>query len=163
MRPHGLPLLALFCLALLALGRAEDIKGRSRYGRRRPYFSWRELGRDAKFTWDEANYHCHHLGLDLVSIGSYRESRAINRLIYKDDVDYIWTSGRLSPRGYFYWTANGHRVKPFNWSGTGSLGRPQPDDSEGHEYCMAVLNNVYNDGITWHDIACHHRKPFICE
>jgi hypothetical protein len=28
---------------------------------------------------------------------------------------------------------------------------------------MAILNNFYDDGIKWHDIACHHRKPFICE
>jgi len=28
---------------------------------------------------------------------------------------------------------------------------------------MAILNNLYDDGIKWHDIACHHRKPFICE
>ena len=29
--------------------------------------------------------------------------------------------------------------------------------------CLAILNNVYNDGIKWHDVACHHRKPTICE
>jgi hypothetical protein len=28
---------------------------------------------------------------------------------------------------------------------------------------MAILNNFYDDGIKWHDIACHHRKSFICE
>ena len=31
------------------------------------------------------------------------------------------------------------------------------------EPCLAVLNNFYNDGIKWHDVACHHEKPFICE
>lgn len=49
-----------------------------------------------------------------------------------------------------------------------SIGRPQPDNREytqggAEEECMAILNNLYEDGIKWHDIACHHRKPFICE
>ncbi|XP_037087807.1 L-selectin-like [Pollicipes pollicipes] len=78
-------------------------------------------------------------------------------------VPYIWTSGRIDSSGYFFWTARGRLVKPFNWSRTGGAGRPQPDNREGHEDCLAVLNNVYNDGIVWHDVACDHRKPFICE
>merc|ERR1719334_1557987 len=28
---------------------------------------------------------------------------------------------------------------------------------------MAVLNDFYGDGIKWHDVACHHEKPIICE
>lgn len=31
------------------------------------------------------------------------------------------------------------------------------------ESCLSILNNFYNDGIKWHDVACHHRKPFVCE
>ena len=31
------------------------------------------------------------------------------------------------------------------------------------EACMAVLNNFYGDGIKWHDVACHHEKPIVCE
>jgi len=62
------------------------------------------------------------------------------------------------------------------------LKRPQPDNFEGvqagklkkvsdpvgltveglqewhDEACLAVLNNQYNDGITWHDVACHFRS-----
>ena len=25
------------------------------------------------------------------------------------------------------------------------------------EACLATLNNKYNDGIAWHDVACHFR------
>ena len=25
------------------------------------------------------------------------------------------------------------------------------------EACLAVLNNQYNDGVTWHDVPCHFR------
>ena len=28
---------------------------------------------------------------------------------------------------------------------------------------MAVLNNKYNDGVKWHDKACHFRAMIICE
>ena len=31
------------------------------------------------------------------------------------------------------------------------------------EACIAMLNNFYADGAVWHDIACYHTKPFICE
>ena len=44
-----------------------------------------------------------------------------------------------------------------------SAGRRQPDNREGNEFCVGVLNNFYNDGVRFHDIACHHRKPIICE
>ena len=47
--------------------------------------------------------------------------------------------------------------------------RRQPDNREQEqqggeqEACMAVLNNFYGDGIKWHDVACHHEKPIVCE
>ena len=42
-------------------------------------------------------------------------------------------------------------------------GQRQPDNREGDESCLAVLNNFYNDGVKFHDVSCHHRKPVICE
>ena len=48
-------------------------------------------------------------------------------------------------------------------------GERQPDNRElkltgqNDEACLAVLNNYYKDGVTWHDIACYHKKPFVCE
>ena len=26
-----------------------------------------------------------------------------------------------------------------------------------------MLNNFYADGVVWHDIACYHKKYFVCE
>jgi len=46
---------------------------------------------------------------------------------------------------------------------TFSRGVPQPDNREGDEFCLAVLNNFYNDGVKFHDVSCHHLKPTICE
>jgi len=31
------------------------------------------------------------------------------------------------------------------------------------EACLAVLNNKYQDGIKWHDVACYNRMAIICE
>ena len=39
----------------------------------------------------------------------------------------------------------------------------QPDNREGGESCMAVLNNFYGDGIKWHDVSCHTRAMLVCE
>jgi hypothetical protein len=73
------------------------------------------------------------------------------------------------------------------WSRTGEQGKPQPDNYEGlkqgkldtvkdksgltieglqefyDEACLAVLNNKYDDGIQWHDVACYFRSKIICE
>jgi hypothetical protein len=47
---------------------------------------------------------------------------------------------------------------------TARNGQAQPDNRErGGEKCLGVLNNFYNDGVKWHDIACHHDKAIICE
>ena len=40
--------------------------------------------------------------------------------------------------------------------------RPQPDNRVGNEFCVAILNNFYGDGIKFHDVACHHTKPALC-
>ena len=75
-------------------------------------------------------------------------------------------------------TPTGWPVQP--WSQTGYIGqflgshqpaRPQPDNAEyllhrsppTQEACLSVNNNWFEDGISWHDTACYHKKPFICE
>ena len=88
---------------------------------------------------------------------------------------YYWTSAtKQGPNGGFMWgdrhytpvcragSAASHCHE--NWSRTGQLRLPQPDNAEGHENCVAVLNRFYpRDGVTWHDIACHHKKHVVCE
>ncbi|PNF19019.1 hypothetical protein B7P43_G11808 [Cryptotermes secundus] len=110
------------------------------------------------------------------------------RVVSQGNVKYIWTSGRLCDfkgcsrpdlqplniNGWF-WTAELKKLPPTNnraqndWSETGGIKKPQPDNREfiqqngAPENCLAILNNFYNDGVHWHDVACHHRKPFVCE
>ena len=31
------------------------------------------------------------------------------------------------------------------------------------EACLSINNDWYDDGVAWHDTACYHKKPFICE
>ena len=31
------------------------------------------------------------------------------------------------------------------------------------EACLNVQNGKYNDGVTWHDVACHTRSVIVCE
>ncbi|GLG99971.1 uncharacterized protein GBIM_06341 [Gryllus bimaculatus] len=100
---------------------------------------------------------------------------------------YIWTSGRLcdfkgceradlQPRNVngWFWTAELTKLPPTtdrrqnDWSPSGGFNKPQPDNREflqggASENCLAILNNFYNDGVHWHDVACHHRKPWVCE
>nr|XP_053635127.1 C-type lectin domain family 4 member F-like [Cherax quadricarinatus] len=132
--------------------------GRSEY-----YFSWRHDG-GRKYTGTEAARVCTSLGRGWQPIGiSSREEIAfVISVVGGDRVEYIWTGGVRSGSG-FTWL-NGEPFTVDNWSHTGGLGRPQPDNREnGNENCLSVLNNIYNDGILWHDVACHHLKPVICE
>ena len=84
----------------------------------------------------------------------------------------------------WFWSGSGIRIAPTNstppfwgfqpWSHTGHKSQfigedvPQPDNAEEEingstEACLAVFNDVYDDGVAWHDVACYHKKMFICE
>merc|ERR1739844_727759 len=95
----------------------------------------------------------------------------------RDDLQPVAVNG-------WFWSGSGVKMAPTNstppgwsyqpWSFTGHKtqfeGRnvSQPDNAEfdingSVEACMGVLNDIYEDGVKWHDIACYHTKPFICE
>uniref|UniRef100_A0A6B2E6N6 Putative c-type lectin n=1 Tax=Phlebotomus kandelakii TaxID=1109342 RepID=A0A6B2E6N6_9DIPT len=145
-----------------------------------------------KYDWLDGRNLCREYCMDLVSMETQEENNLIFRLIQTNDVPYIWTSGRLcdfkgcegradlEPKNVFgwFWSANREKVQPTNqipqgwgynpWSRTGHKKQPQPDNAEfdinqTSESCLSVLNNVYNDGIAWHDVACYHEKPVVCE
>jgi len=60
-------------------------------------------------------------------------------------------------------------VLQFNgWSSTGPLQKPQPDgilkaDGFGEQACTAILDNFFNDGLSWHDTKCNDRRHIVCE
>ncbi|CAG0919638.1 unnamed protein product [Notodromas monacha] len=125
------------------------------------YYSWRE-NRGLQVGWDGANNFCRQLGMGLVSLDTPQEANFVTGIIAQERLEYIWTSGRRNRNGWV-WSSNGSPIRFGQWSRTGGSGRPQPDNREGNEFCLAVLNNFYRDGIVWHDVSCHHQKPFICE
>lgn len=80
---------------------------------------------------------------------------ATNKILflnYSDKRTLTWENGRREgiSRGRFPWSTGGSR---------GS----QPDGGPGSENCLAILNNVYNDRVKFHDVGCSHRKPTVCE
>jgi len=154
------------------------------------FYSWRHRAtRTHERDWLDARNICRKHCQDLVSLETAAEAKMVESAIGRDNVKYAWTSGRkcdfdgceredLKPlmiNGWF-WSGSNEKLGPSNkkqngypgWSSTGGAGRPQPDNREhsegtGEESCIGILNNFYQDGIAWHDVACHHQKPWVCE
>merc|ERR1711975_176751 len=99
----------------------------------------------------EGEAFCRANGMQAISLDSSAKERQ----------RYFWTGGKVNGRN-ISWPSR-KRYNDVNWSNTGGEKRPQPDNREGDEFCLAVLNNFYNDGIRFHDVSCHHTKPIICE
>jgi len=149
------------------------------------FFSWlHKPTAELEVDWLDARNICRRHCMDAVSLETLQENEFVKSQMARYGVKYIWTSGRkcdfdgcdrsdLQPliiNGWF-WSGSEAKIPPTDqralgdWSPTGGDQRPQPDnreDDEG-EPCLAILNNFYNDGIKWHDVACYHEKPFICE
>ncbi|XP_045619057.2 uncharacterized protein [Procambarus clarkii] len=139
--------------------KADDTRGGSEY-----YFSWRHDPPKTEYTGDAAHRMCTSLGggWQPVAISSRDELNYIHGIIVRERLDYIWTGGVRAGSGFRWF--NGEPFGITAWSNTGGLRRPQPDNREsGKENCLAILNNFYKDGVAWHDVACHHEKPVICE
>ncbi|CAH0395445.1 unnamed protein product [Bemisia tabaci] len=154
------------------------------------YFSWKEPATQGEeHDWLGGRNWCRQRCMDLVSLRDPAKNEYVKNKIVEGKQKYIWTSGRacdfegceredLQParvNGWF-WTANFERLPPTSdrtnndWSEGGGIGLPQPDNREviqqggpNDENCLAILNNFYNDGVHWHDVACHHLKPWVCE
>lgn len=146
------------------------------------FFSW-EHGptQNLEVDWLDARNYCRQRCQDTVALETPQENEYVKGKVASGGVRYIWTSGRrcdfkgcdradLKPpivNGWF-WSGSGVRIGATNqpntgdWSHTGGWGIRQPDNRESpqgfEESCLSILNNFYNDGLKWHDIACYHRK-----
>jgi len=121
--------------------------------------SWREG--QTSFTHSGGASYCRRNGMQPISIDSSAEENEFKRLVAQERQKYFWTGGNVR-NGRITWPS-GSSYQNVGWSHTGGAGRRQPDNREGNEFCVAVLNNFYQDGVTFHDVSCHHRKPVICE
>lgn len=124
----------------------------------------------SKFTQSEAERYCQLQGGRPVSLDDNERSQFFINLAIRDRKRYFWTGGKIDHQiGAVTWPSGARegyvRGERF-WSPTGGKKpdpEPQPDNRDGDEVCIAVLNNFYADGVKWHDVGCQHKKPTICE
>eukprot|EP00090_Calanus_glacialis_P006869 TRINITY_DN1536_c0_g1_i6.p1 TRINITY_DN1536_c0_g1~~TRINITY_DN1536_c0_g1_i6.p1 ORF type:complete len:192 (+),score=32.45 TRINITY_DN1536_c0_g1_i6:85-660(+) len=113
------------------------------------------------FTQNAGESFCRANGMRPISLDSSAKESEFLGLVGREGQKYFWTGGKVSGRNINW--PSGRSYNNVNWSNTGGANRPQPDNRERDEVCLAVLNNFYNDGVRFHDVSCHHRKPIICE
>jgi len=136
-------------------------KGNYQWEGRDYLLTWR-TGRN-NFDWTRGVSYCKSQGMELISLDTEEKAEHFLGLVVRERAPYFWTGGEVSPDNKELRWRNG-KTEPISkgkhpWSFTGRTG-PQPD---GGERCLAVLNNTYRDGAKYHDVACHHMKPVICE
>lgn len=163
----------------------------ARFGNHGYYFSWLDPSSGSPtYDWVDYRSYCRLRCMDAVSIETPEENEFIKaqlRQAYqKGAAQFTWTSGRLCDfkgcdadylqpirvNGWF-WSGSGARIAAkgqgfTDWAEVGGIpGQPQPDNREGEESCIALLNpDIYKDptrDFHWHDVACHHQKPVVCE
>lgn len=132
-----------------------------RFGGQDFLISWR-IG-CSSFTQSQGASFCRANGMRPISIDNSAKEREFTNLVSRERQKYFWTGGNVRG-GQISWPS-GRSYNRVNWSNTGGARppRPQPDNREGNEFCLGVLNNFYNDGVRFHDVSCHHKKPIICE
>merc|ERR1712012_389659 len=147
---------------------------------------------NARWNWFTARNYCRKRCMDLVSIENRAEQNFVGQNMARAGVREVWTSGRLCDkevdgceadrfqpyniRGWFWASSlqsmgetNVFNGRKFNgWSSTGPLNKPQPDgilkaDGFGEQACTALLDNFFNDGLSWHDTKCNDRRHIVCE
>ncbi|KAG5668155.1 hypothetical protein PVAND_016107 [Polypedilum vanderplanki] len=141
-------------------------------------------------SWTIAREICKSYCSDLMSVDTQREFEEMQKMMEKHLIEYLWTSGHVCEKNNcdansepiningWMWLDKNIKMPPTNkippgwtfnpWSHTGHKNVQQPDNAEfdlfrRNESCLAVLHNVYDDGIKFHDVACYHKKNFFCE
>jgi len=120
-----------------------------------------------QFGQPQGAAYCRASGMRPISLDTVSKENHFKSLVSSERQKYFWTGGTVNHRNplsssTITWPS-GAETSSNSWSHTGGAGRPQPDNRERNEACLGVLNNFYNDGVKFHDISCHHRKPIICE
>jgi len=129
-------------------------KYHEKYGKHHYFLSWREpWNKFEDWDWFNGRNFCRERCMDLVSFEDPAEYRHFAKLMHKDNVSSIFTSGRkcnfqnkgcdashLQPiniNGWF-WADGNKRIPPTNipsrltfWSRKGDAGKPQPDNFAG--------------------------------
>jgi len=113
-------------------------------------------------TWYDAYSYCQRAGLQLASLDSKYKNDFVINYLRKTYSKYAWFG--LHKDNYEWRFVNGRPLEYLNYWGRGLNRQAQPDSREGEENCVAFLNGVFEDNqVSWHDIGCSHKKPFVCE
>ena len=82
-----------------------------------------------------------------ISIDNSAEESYFKSLVQRENEKYFWTGGNVRGRSISW--PSGRQYNGVEWSHTGGARppRPQPDNREGNEFCVGVLNNFYRDGV----------------
>lgn len=140
------------------------------FGGKSYLLSWR-LG-CRSFSWGAGAAYCQQNNLKPISFESEQEVAHFTNLVAAESEKYFWTGGEMiNGHSSIRWASGATQsVNSLGsyWGPTGGNGQPQPDNREGNEFCLAVLNNFYQhngrgEGQKFHDVSCHHEKPVICE
>ena len=114
--------------------------------------SWR-LG-CTSFTASEATAYCQANGMTAVSLDSSAKEREFSSLLVREGQPYFWTGGRVNHGARSVTWPSGRTTSQHRWSAG------QPNNAEGNENCLAI---IVKGTPGFNDVACHHRKPVICQ
>ena len=114
--------------------------------------SWR-LG-CSSFTASEGAAYCRANGMTAVSLDSADKERELSSLLVREGQPYFWTGGRVNHRARSVTWPSGRTTSQHRWSSG------QPNNAEGNENCLAI---IVKGQPGFNDVACHHRKPVICQ
>merc|ERR1712038_92116 len=114
------------------------------------WVQWKNRGAP-KYSWSAAKASCSNQGMKMISMNDPSTRDFFLNMLERDRYDYFWAGAKIS-RGSLNWEngkSEGISRGQYPWSTRGAIG-PQP---EGNGNCLAILNNVYNDRVKYHDVA----------
>lgn len=106
---------------------------------------------------------------------TFEEDKFVTNFLTRGKVYGVWLGGKTcthdkcltGEKSVWVWEPTRNYINKAdrynNWSKSGPKGLTQPDNFTTREACLAVLNNWYNDGVSWHDLECDDHLPFVCE
>ncbi|KAF7274814.1 hypothetical protein GWI33_012516 [Rhynchophorus ferrugineus] len=116
-------------------------------------------------SWFQALINCKNAGMELASVNSEEESKALDK--YLTDNGYIygyWLAGTNLGDGSYYWATTGRKVIYTNWlSGQPDNAIMEYNNKEG-EHCIQLGMPTYSlKPNGWNDLGCECKLSYICQ
>merc|ERR1739848_277803 len=121
-------------------GRCSANQPNHDFGGKSYLVSWRSGC--TSFSHGEGAAFCRSVGMQPISLDTPAKERHFTGLVAQERQKYFWTGGNVNHgRNPSIRWPSGRTTTSRLWSNTGGANRPQPDNREGNENCLAVLNN----------------------